>query len=83
MFKLWSIQYNPPLTAFKPNNCRPLWLTSQNLNSSTSFITRQCLFAIYIAIPYFTCTTLAELFSEVPSRTIVNFIKKIGLHHKV
>jgi kelch-like protein 2/3 len=32
---------------------------------------------------YFTCTTLAELFSDVPSRTIVDFIKEIGLYHKV
>lgn len=32
---------------------------------------------------YFTCTTLADLFSNVPSRAIVDFIKEIGLYHKV
>ena len=42
-----------------------------------------CVDFIYIRNKYFTCVTLAELFTRVPSRTIVDFIKEIGLYHKV
>ena len=42
-----------------------------------------CVTFIYIRNKYFTCVTLAELFTRVPSRTIVDFIKEIGLYHKV
>ena len=42
-----------------------------------------CIDFILIRQKYFTCTTLAELFSDVPSRTIVDFIKEIGLNHNV
>ena len=32
---------------------------------------------------YYTCDTLAELFSTVPPRTIVEFIKEIGFYQKI
>ena len=42
-----------------------------------------CVDFMLIRHKYFTCTTLANLFTNVPSRTIVDFIKEIGLYHKV
>ena len=38
-----------------------------------------CVDLMLIRHKYFTCTTLADLFTNVPSRTIVDFIKEIGL----
>jgi ribonuclease HI len=42
-----------------------------------------CIDFMFIRTKYFKCTTLADLFNNVPSRTIVDFIKEIGLYHKV
>ena len=42
-----------------------------------------CVDFMFIRNKYFTCVTLADLFAKVPSRTIVDFIKEIGLYHKV
>ena len=36
-----------------------------------------------IRVKYYTCTNLSELFSNVPPRAIVDFIKEIGLYRKL
>ncbi len=42
-----------------------------------------CIDFMLIRNKYYTCATLADLFSKVPSRTIIDFIKEIGFYHKI
>jgi len=42
-----------------------------------------CVDFMFVRSKYYTCTTLAELFDKVPSRTIIDFIKEVGLYHKL
>ena len=60
----------------------PECITCQ-LPLTVEHILLNCLVFTSIRHKYFTCTTMADLFGKVPSRTIVDFIKETGLYHKV
>jgi ribonuclease HI len=56
---------------------------SCQLPLTVEHILLNCVDFMLIRRKYFTCMTLADLFTNVPSRKIVDFIKEIGLYHKV
>jgi len=69
--------------AFLLRNEDPPECIACQLPLTVEHILLNCVDFMFIRNKYFTCTTLAELFSSVPSRTIVDFIKEIGLYHKI
>jgi hypothetical protein len=50
---------------------------------SVEHILLNCVEFMVIREKYYKCDTLSELFSIIPSRTIIEFIKEIGFYHKI